>query len=102
MAFFFCRLTGPRPTFAFDMSEEERALMGRHAAYLGSLGEKAVVFGPVADPQGPWGLGVFEVADQAELDRLLAEDPTIHAQAGFRYEILPMLAGVRGAAPAQA
>lgn len=101
MAFFFCRLIGPRPDFAFTMSEDERALMGRHADYLSSLGSKAVVFGPVLDPQGPWGLGVFEVADEAELKRLLDDDPTVRSGAGFRYEILPMLAGARGAAPAQ-
>jgi hypothetical protein len=98
MAFFHCRLIGPRSDFASTMNEEERALMGRHADYLRSLGSKAVVFGPVLDPKGPWGLGVFEVEDEAELRRLLDVDPTIVSGAGFRYEILPMMAAVRGAA----
>jgi hypothetical protein len=95
VAFFHCRLIAPRPDFARTMSEAERALMGRHADYLRSLGPKAVVFGPVLDPAGPWGLGVFEVEDEAELRRLLDADPTIGSGAGFRYEILPMMAAVR-------
>jgi hypothetical protein len=95
VAFFHCRLIPPRPDFAHTMSEEERALMARHVAYLHGLGPKAVVFGPVLDPVGPWGLGVFEVGDKAELERLLAGDPTIGSGAGFRYEILPMMAAVR-------
>ena len=33
MPTFVIRLSGPRPNFALDMSEEERATMGRHAAH---------------------------------------------------------------------
>jgi len=101
MAFFYCRLIGPRPDFAFTMNDEERALMGRHAAYLASLGSKAIVFGPVLDPAGPWGLGVFEVEDEPELKSLLDADPTIRSDTAFRYEILPMMAAVRGGAAIQ-
>jgi len=98
VAFFFCRLIAPRPTFAFDLNDEERALMGAHGAYLGGFGEKgkAVIFGPVADPAGPWGLGIFEVADEAELSAILDNDPTIKAGVGFRYEVLPMMQAVLG------
>ena len=53
MPFYFCRLLPPRPSFAHDMNEAERALMGEHSAYLQKLAEKgtAVLFGPVADPK---------------------------------------------------
>src|SRR5947209_3198236 len=33
MSTFVLRLIAPRPTFATDMSDEERAIMGRHAAH---------------------------------------------------------------------
>jgi hypothetical protein len=33
MATFVFRLIAPRPNFALDMSDEEREIMGRHAAY---------------------------------------------------------------------
>ena len=32
MSTFVLRLKAPRPTFALDMTDEERAVMGRHAA----------------------------------------------------------------------
>ena len=98
MAFFFCRLIAPRPTFAFDMDDEERALMGAHGAYLRGYGEqgKAIVFGPVADPAGPWGLAVLQVADETELKTILDNDPTVLSGRGFRYEALPMIQAVLG------
>ena len=53
--FYFCRLIPPRPTFAMDMNDEERALMQQHAAYWWKKMDegKVIAFGPVADPQGP-------------------------------------------------
>jgi hypothetical protein len=57
---FVCRLMPPRPTFMADMTTEERALMGEHAAYWKEMLDQgaAVVFGPVGGPDGGWGLGV--------------------------------------------
>jgi uncharacterized protein len=95
-AFFFCRLLPPRPTFAFDMTEEERALMSAHAVYwrarLGAGG--AVVLGPVADPAGPWGLAVIRAADTEAARAMLDGDPVIAANRGFTFEMLPMLAAM--------
>jgi hypothetical protein len=57
--FFVCRLLAPRPTFMQDITAEERALMGAHSVYWREAMARGmvVVFGPVADPAGPWGLG---------------------------------------------
>ena len=95
-AFFFCRLIAPRPTFAQDMTPEERAMMGEHATYWrGHLAAgRAIVFGPVADPAGAWGLGVVRVKNEAEARAFEADDPAIRSGRGFRYEILPMLRAV--------
>jgi uncharacterized protein len=59
---FVFRLIAPRPTFAVDMTDDEREIMGRHAAYWRPLAEEGrmVVFGPVLDGTGSWGLGVVE------------------------------------------
>ncbi|WP_437838287.1 SRPBCC domain-containing protein [Sorangium sp. So ce1153] len=94
--FFVCRLLPPRPTFVMDMSAEERAVMQEHVAYwTGHLrAGTAIVFGPVADPSGPWGLGVVRVADEAAVRALEAGDPAIRSERGFRYEVLPMLQAV--------
>ena len=94
--FFLCRLLGPRPTFPFDMTDSERALMQLHAAYWREHMRQGnvVVFGPVADPQGPWGLGVLRAPDLAAVQAFTAQDPVIVANLGFRTEILPMLQAV--------
>ena len=58
MSTFVFRLKAPRPNFALDMSDEEREIMGRHAAYWQPLIDSGqmVVFGPVFDDTGSWGL----------------------------------------------
>jgi len=32
-SFFLCRLLAPRPSFAFDMTADERAVLQEHAVY---------------------------------------------------------------------
>src|SRR6185369_15575495 len=90
---FHCRLIPPRPDFAFTLTDEERALMSRHADYLrGKLAEGSMIMaGPVADPAGPWGLAILRVGTEAEARALTDADPTVLAGQGFRYEILPIM-----------
>jgi uncharacterized protein YciI len=94
--FYVCRLLAPRSSFLQDMTEQERALMQAHAAYwMQWLAKgKVVIFGPVADPAGPWGLGVVRASSEAEVRELEAGDPVILADQGFRYEVLPMLRAI--------
>jgi uncharacterized protein YndB with AHSA1/START domain len=94
--YFFCRLLPPRPSFMIDMTAEERQMMGVHAAYWREQLAKgtSIVFGPVADPAGGWGLGVVAVADEDELHALQANDPAISSGRGLRYENLPMVVAV--------
>jgi uncharacterized protein YndB with AHSA1/START domain len=96
LRYFLCRLLPPRPTFAHDMSSEEAGVMRRHAAYWKGLLDQgfAVVFGPVGDPAGPWGLGVLCVPDEEKLRALRDADPVILADRGFWYETIPMLRAV--------
>jgi uncharacterized protein YciI len=81
MSTFVFRLLASRPTFALDMTEEEREIMGRHAAHWQPLIESGqmVVFGPVLDDTGSWGLAVVEAEDAEELRRLAADDPAVTA-----------------------
>ena len=94
MSTFVFRLQAPRPTFALDMTEEERAIMGRHAAhwqpYLDS--GQMVVFGPVLDGTGSWGLCVVETDDEQELRAFAAADPVVTTGTGT-IEVGKMLAG---------
>ncbi len=89
MKFFLCRLIPPRPTFAQDMTEAETTVMRDHLTYWTIWPKRgtAIVFGPVADPKGLWGIGILEVADEAEVQSLTGNDPVINSPIGARYEI---------------
>ena len=78
MSTFVFRLIAPRPNSALDMTDEERAVMGRHAAYWQPLVDagQLVVFGPVLDAGGSWGLGVIEAEDEAQLRGSRREIPS--------------------------
>lgn len=74
------------------MSAEERAMMQEHGRYW--AGEMAngnvLLFGPVADPRGDWGVGIVLGEDEAAVHRMEANDPAMLSGRGFSYEVLPM------------
>jgi uncharacterized protein YciI len=90
--YFLCKLIPPRASFPRDMTAEERSAMEEHVQYWTArmVEGTALLFGPVLDPAGPWGLGIVRVEDQTALQRLQEEDPAIRAGIGLRYEALPM------------
>ena len=94
MSTFGFRLISPRPTFALDMTDEERAVMERHATHWQSFIESGqmVIFGPVLDSTGSWGLGVVEAEDEDELRAFAARDPAVTTGTA-RIEIGELLAG---------
>ena len=100
MTTFVIRLIAPRPTFALDMSEEEREIMRRHAAHWQPWIDsgRMVIFGPVLDASGSWGLGVMEADDEAEVRAFAADDPVV-TTATAAIEIGKMLGGFVRARP---
>ena len=94
MSTFVFRLVAPRPDFAMTLSDEEREIMGRHAAYWQPLVDEGrmVVFGPVLDSTGSWGLGVVEADDEASIREFAAGDPVVTSGTAS-IEIGTMLAG---------
>ena len=94
MTTFVFRLKAPRPSFALDMTDEEREIMGRHAAYWRPYIEagRMVVFGPVLDGSGSWGLGVVEADNEEEIRRFAAGDPVV-VTGTAEMEVGKMLAG---------
>ncbi len=93
--YFFVKTQNPRPTFHLDMTPEERSVMQRHVAYWTEKAAQgtAIAFGPVMDPKGVYGIGVYQVRDEAEMRRLLDQDP---AKGLLQYEVLPMARAVVG------
>jgi hypothetical protein len=90
--YFLCRLIPPRPSFAKDMTPPEAKAMHEHVAYWTDLlGKgKAIAFGPVMDPKGPWGVGIVSVSDKEELRELQENDPAIRERIGLSYEAYEM------------
>jgi uncharacterized protein len=72
------------------MTEAERKVMQEHAIYWKDLTERriAIVFGPVLDPKGMWGVAIVEVADEADAPALGTNDPAV--QAGLTFEVFSM------------
>jgi uncharacterized protein YciI len=54
-----------------------------------------VVYGPVADPEGVWGLGVLRAADRAEVLAIGEDDPSVTAGVNT-FDVFEILDGVAG------
>ena len=71
---FLCKLIPPRPTFASDMTEIEGMV---------------IVFGPVLDPKGTWGVAIVEVANEQDARILGKNDPAVK-DIGLTFEVYSM------------
>jgi uncharacterized protein YciI len=91
---FALKLIPCRPTFAQDMTEEERAIMQQHVVYWRALMDKGkvLVFGPVMDPKAVYGLGIIEAENEEEVESFIANDPATQINT---YEFYPMRAVVK-------
>ncbi len=88
---FYLKLIPPRPTFAQNMTDKERALMGEHGAYCQQQFDagKLLCYGPVIAPEGAFGVAILEVADEGEARHFGENDPSVRAGMN-RFEIYPM------------
>ncbi|HEY8782841.1 MAG TPA: YciI family protein [Mucilaginibacter sp.] len=91
---FALKLVPCRPTFAQDMTNEERAIMQQHVVYWRDLMDKGkvLVFGPVMDPKAVYGLGIIEAENEEEVKAFIANDPATKINT---YEWYPMRAVVK-------
>ena len=97
MAWYLYRLTPPRTDFGATMSDEERGVMGHHVAYWSRHLDTgtALVFAPVADPTGDWGMAVVHADSELEVNALGDQDPAVVAGVG-RYDVLLLPGAVVG------
>jgi len=88
---FFVKLIPPRPTFNLDITPEEAAIMQSHSAYWAGLAKQGsvLVYGPVLDPDGVYGMGVVSAESAEEAQRLMAGDP---AASLMTFRVSPMRA----------
>jgi uncharacterized protein YciI len=92
MHYFLNKLIPPRPTFHQDMTEVEGEVMQEHVAYWQDLANRkiAIIFGPVLDPIGVYGIAIIETDDESIVEDICRNDPAIKAQIGFRSEHYPI------------
>ena len=76
---FVLRLIAPRPNFAQTLTDAEREIMNRHAAYWLPYLERGdmVVFGPILTDDDSYGLAVVETDDEQALRDFAARDPVV-------------------------
>lgn len=93
---FVIKLIPPRPTFHLDMSEDERDIMKQHSVYWNDLLKKGIViiFGPVLDPKGVYGLGVVKAEDESQARAIIAPDPAVKSGLA-EIEVYPIIATAR-------
>jgi uncharacterized protein YciI len=79
VATFVLRLIAPRPNFAQTITDEEREIMGRHAAHWQPYLERGdmVVFGPILTDDDSYGLAVVDTDDERALREFAAQDPVV-------------------------
>ena len=75
-----------------DMTDAEKKIMHEHSVYWRSHMEKGgiLAYGPVADPRGPWGVGIVNMKSSKEVEDFGNNDPAMKSKAGFTFEFYPM------------
>ena len=89
--YFLLKLNPCRPDFAQTMTEEEKSLMQQHVSYLKEYMQQGLmlIFGPVLDPNGVFGLEIISVDSEDQVIRLIENDPASRIN---KYEYHPMMA----------
>jgi uncharacterized protein len=91
---FFLRLNPPRPTFPGDITDDERTIMTSHIEYWQPYLENGtlLVFGPVMDPKGVFGMAVISVDSEEHARELAVNDPATRIGT---VDVIPMKASVK-------
>jgi uncharacterized protein YciI len=76
---FLYRLYPSRPSFNSDQNESEKEIMQQHIEYWKDLANRknAIVYGPVFDPKGVYGIAVIEVNNEEEAEEIAKNDPAV-------------------------
>jgi len=89
--YFVLRLNPARSGFAQTMTAEEKEIMQQHINYWKAYMDRGImlIFGPVMDPEGVYGLGIIAVDNEAQVKHLIDNDPASKINI---YEYHPMMA----------
>ncbi|KQR82333.1 YciI family protein [Sphingomonas sp. Leaf343] len=92
MKYYLCKYLPPRADFLQTMTDDEKTWMGQHGAYMNDLLAKGLIVahGPVMDPNGGYGVSLYRIEDDQEIEAFTSQDPIVKNGAGH-YEHFPML-----------
>ncbi|ODQ88838.1 hypothetical protein BHQ18_18210 [Mycolicibacterium flavescens] len=94
---YYFRLNPPRADFAQTMTADEQRAMAEHQEYWQALlaEGRVAVYGPVADPEGVWGLGVLRARDRGEVLAIGERDPSVIAGVNT-FDVFEIMGGTTG------
>ncbi|SPP92972.1 YciI family protein [Bradyrhizobium vignae] len=92
MKAYLCKFIPPRADFLSTLTSEEAKWIKEHGAFLDSLTNERVVVahGPVMDPKGGYGVSIWQIADDQDIEMITSQDPIVKNGAGH-YEHYTML-----------
>ena len=92
---FVYKLIPPRPTFDADMNQTEAATMSKHFAYWQDqlATGTVVIYGPVQEDGGTWGLAIVEADQEAEVRTIGDADPAVSSGMAT-YQVWPMATSI--------
>ncbi|ASK94981.1 YciI family protein [Xanthomonas campestris pv. merremiae] len=92
MKHYLCKYIPPRADFLQTMSVDEKTWMTQHGAYMDGLLDKGIIVahGPVTDPAGGYGVSLYRIADDQQIEHFTSQDPIVLNGVGH-YEHHPML-----------
>ncbi|MCP1968523.1 YciI family protein [Bradyrhizobium elkanii] len=92
MKAYLCKFIPPRADFLSTMTADEAKWMKEHGAFLDNLTDQRVVVahGPVVDPKGGYGVSLWQIADDQDIETITSQDPIVKNGTGH-YEHYTML-----------
>lgn len=92
MKCYLCKYIPPRADFLATMTGDEKDWMKQHGAFLDDLLSKGLIVahGPVMDPSGGYGVSLYQIADDQDIELFTSQDPVVKNGAGH-YEHYTML-----------
>jgi uncharacterized protein YciI len=94
MKYYLCKWLPPRIDFLATMSDDEKTWMGQHGAFLDDLLAKGqiVAHGPVIDADGGYGVSLYRIEDDQEIEAITAQDPIVLNGIGhYEHFVIPHL-----------
>jgi len=87
--YFMLKFLPRKPNFAQTMTDEDRKIVVQHHEYWKKHVDSgiALLFGPVFDPKGTFGICIVAVDSEREISKLMENDPASNIH---NYEYYPM------------